>query len=375
MTSWANARHRHDCMYYDGRRPCARSETCDACSEVVVPDAHVLIILLGRLGDVVIATSLLPAISDLCRNVHVTWLTSAEAVPLLRGHPLIQRVHIASAETLYALGHEQFDLVINLDRSYVPATLATYVSARERRGFGVSAHGALVALTPGAEPLFEWNRYRQSRLTNEHSWTEMCHDAAGLPLPVPEPRPSIALSAEERAAAQSFRDTLDSRPLVIICPGSHRNDPHKRLPTSLVSSLAAEMGSCHTAVLMGPEERELYDAYMSPLENAIPVGVQPNARAFVRVMLAADVIVTADSLPLHLADALLKPTVAIFGPTRATVIGERSNIVKLRGPYDCASCHKRTCALVTAPGTAACIADLDPATIAAAAHGLLLARP
>jgi heptosyltransferase II len=81
--------------------------------------AKILIIKLGALGDVVRTTALLRLL-----DAEITWVTSPQAVPLLKGNPYIDSVHCIG-DLGNGLLRERYDLVINLEDEEAPAMLAS----------------------------------------------------------------------------------------------------------------------------------------------------------------------------------------------------------------------------------------------------------
>ena len=65
--------------------------------------ARILIIKTAALGDVLRTTSILPGLAARHPGAAITWVTAADAVPLVAHHPLVERsvpVDPGDAETL-----------------------------------------------------------------------------------------------------------------------------------------------------------------------------------------------------------------------------------------------------------------------------------
>ena len=85
------------------------------------------------LGDVFWHTVLL----HLYRNDEVTWLVSRKAYPLLEGNPYIDRILIYEELISAPFEDEYFDVVVNLEKGPEMCALAESIAAGERLGFGV----------------------------------------------------------------------------------------------------------------------------------------------------------------------------------------------------------------------------------------------
>jgi heptosyltransferase-1 len=76
-----------------------------------------------------------------------------------------------------------------------------------------------------------------------------------------------------------------------------------------------------------------------------------------------EVMVTNDTGPMHVAAALGKPVVGLFGPTDPRRTGPYGQIEQvLRQPLPCAPCFKPTCAN---PKQMECLRTILPARVAA----------
>jgi heptosyltransferase-2 len=108
---------------------------------------NILIIKLGALGDVVRTTALLRVLP-----AKVTWVTSAQAAPLLRGNPYIDRLHCIEDSQDLLMGDE-YDLVINLEDDPAAAKRASDVEKRTMVGAYMGEHG--IAYTESASDWFD----------------------------------------------------------------------------------------------------------------------------------------------------------------------------------------------------------------------------
>jgi len=112
---------------------------------------------------------------------------------------------------------------------------------------------------------------------------------------------------------------------------------------------------------------------------AICDGLQPAPRSLAgrlslktlaAVLRSADLMITVDSGPMHIAAALGTPVVALFGPTDPARTGPLGPGRVLRQPLPCSPCLQRTCRIAE---TRRCMRDIDAAAVLAAAHDVLAA--
>ncbi len=98
------------------------------------------------LGDVFRHTVLL----NLYQNDRVTWLTSKKAAPLLQDNPHVERILIFDLMTVLQLQAEQFDIVINLEKVPGLCALADSIRAWQKYGFRYNAVTGTIDAYKGA---------------------------------------------------------------------------------------------------------------------------------------------------------------------------------------------------------------------------------
>ena len=88
--------------------------------------------------------------------------------------------------------------------------------------------------------------------------------------------------------------------------------------------------------LGGLEEKELMQEYQNILKNKIQnvyfKNTANNLNEFIGLLNICNCIITTDSLGLHVALALRKPTLALFCSTLENEIKEEPNLIKLQSP-------------------------------------------
>jgi heptosyltransferase-2 len=150
--------------------------------------------------------------------------------------------------------------------------------------------------------------------------------------------------ARELMAAEGARA---DRPLVALCPGS-TNSRAKRWPANRYAELAdrviAETGA--NVALVGSADELEVSREVAGLMRQRPLVLtgRTSLAEVVAVLSLADVLVTNDTGPAHIAAALNRPTLVIFGPTIPATTRPYSRVAEIiRRPPDCAPCMLRDC--------------------------------
>lgn len=269
------------------------------------PELGTLVIQTAHLGDVVLTLPLLQRLAE--RDGPVDLVTTPAAAPLAAGHPAVRSVILfdkhgadRGLSGVLRLGRSlranRYARVVLPHGSLRSAALGYLAGAVERTGFA-GAPGALGYTRKIPRPI------------TGHTSTRLLALADRSDLPA---RPWLALSAAERAAAAAWLETQGiAEPYVVLAPGSRWGT--KRWPyfAELAGSLPHPM-----VVVGGPEDAALAAAVVgaAPARCRSAVGFADLGTAAALIERAA-LVVSNDSVALHLATALDRPVVAIFGPT------------------------------------------------------------
>ncbi|MFA9217374.1 MAG: lipopolysaccharide heptosyltransferase II [Sphingomonadaceae bacterium] len=178
------------------------------------------------------------------------------------------------------------------------------------------------------------------------------------------PRPQLQASAEQIATICCRSGIALARPLVVFAPGAEFGSA-KRWPAehfaALARAIVAADPQTQIALLGSPKDREV--CVMVQAASGLGEGTVFNlagstslAEAIALIARAA-AVVSNDSGLLHIASALNRPVVAIYGPTdpdHAPPFSDLAASISLR--LACAPCRQRECPL----GHQDCLRQLAP---------------
>ncbi len=341
-----------DCRYFSGYKPCGKNEICnESCPHKDIPTISLLIVHLGALGAVVRSTSLLRAMKRKYPQSMITWVTDAPAHHLLKGHPAIDRVLTTSEADLLQLGSLEFEIAFVIDKSLKAAGVLKRTTVDQVLGFVSNPrNGAILPATNAAQELWELGLNNQKKFfENQKSETQLMVEALELGsfqrdeywLPLTE--------SEEREACRRKEQWLgeNSKHLVIgLNTGCSHVIPHKKLTVEyhrqMISRIHQDFPLAEIVLLGGPEDTERN----SLIAQGLPVissQTESGLRDGLVSVSACDIVITGDSLGMHMAITQKKQVIAWFGPTCAQEIDLYDRGFKILTQSPCSPCWKRTC--------------------------------
>ena len=338
-----------DCRYFRGDKPCRFGYPCDNCPRYDPLRQSLLIIKARAQGDVLRTTPLLPGLKRKYPGGFVTWLTDAESVPLLENNPDIDRLLALDLESVLALEVERFEVLICLDKEPGLAGLATRLEAGQKFGFGLNPQGHLVPFNESAEYAYLLGMDDELKFRlNSKTYQHIVAEAAEVDYRRDDYVFSLRDEARKKAAAFFKRRRVPcGRPSVGLNTGAGAKFETKQWPEEhflKLIRLLQRQARANIFLLGGPREAAL-NARLAKRSPA-PVfhtGTDNTLLEFAGFLSLMDVVVCSDTLALHLAVALKKKTVALFGPTCPQEIDLYDHGIKLFAGADCAPCYKQTC--------------------------------
>lgn len=173
--------------------------------------------------------------------------------------------------------------------------------------------------------------------------------AHDVPPPSALPRPTLTVPDEKKVQVATRVGLHMDRPLVLFAPGAEFGSA-KRWPTShfaeLAKTLQRERREVQIALMGSGKDKEVCDeiAAAAPgVRNLAGVTALDEAVALIAM---ANAIVSNDSGLLHIASALNRPIVAIYGPTDPLHAPPFSDVAKsIYLALECAPCRQRECPL------------------------------
>ena len=326
----------------------------------------ILVVAPSWIGDTIMMQPLLMRLHELHPDVAIHVLAPAWSAPLLARMPEVATtlenpfVHgafdWAGRKALGCrLARADFQQAFVLPNSWKSALVPFFAKIPLRIGY--TGEGRLVLLN---------RRFPKSalpRLVDRYAAL-----AGRFDDPTPEPR-LTSTSEQQRVARTALGLPVEGAP-VIFCPGAEYG-PAKRWPVHHYADLARKIGADGTAIwIIGSQkDRDVGDAIAHQSEGtALNLCGRTSLEQAIDLIAGARAVVSNDSGLMHVAAALDRPLVALYGsssPVYTPPLSRHATILSLG--LDCSPCFKRECPLAL-PDTLRCLEDITPEHVLAAMH-------
>lgn len=290
---------------------------------------RILIIDLAFIGDVILAGPLTEVIRSQWPKAEITMLTVPLTAPVAEMLPAIDRTIVYDKKGQHrglggmwqmskVLRQEHFDLAICMNFALRGAALARLAGIPYRLGYAAQ-HGSWF-LTWAASPIREGIKHEtENHLEVLKPW-RLPHVTAGSLRLVPG-----------KAAIDSFQvkkqklSLADKGQYFVLCPiGSYER---KNMPMPLAVELITRLEAQKPVYLIGGNKEAADLQAMAERANigkARVLAGSLNLTELAVFLQEAAAMVSVDTGPMHIAQAVQCPTVALFGPTDPVVWGPKN---------------------------------------------------
>jgi len=309
------------------------------------PPKRILLIKPSAIGDVVHTLPIWNLLRGHWPQAQISWLVTPACAGLLDGLPGLdvirfERGRLASAwRSKAALGELRklgkslrkmaFDLVIDLQGLFRSGWMTWKTRAPVRVGFENAREMAWAAYTHRV-PIDN---------TEQHATDRYLKVLAALGVPTSPIEYPFPADDSDRAHVERLIPT--GQRYAVLLPGTNWDTKRWSVEkfSRLVSALRQRFGLM-SVVAGGRDDEDL--AVRMP--EATNLTGRTSLRQLVALLERADLVVANDSGPMHIAAALGRPLVAIFGPTnpiRTGPYGRPDTVLRLDIP--CSPCYSRQC--------------------------------
>jgi len=368
------------------------------------PDAHILVVKLAGIGDLLLATPALRALRESYPQARIDLLVTPDSAGLLNGWDVIDHIIVLDKYLFdypqQLITHPRMMLRLTelwntLRAGHYDAVLLLHHLTLL---FGRLKHEALMRATgakwrvglDNGHGSFLNVRVKDEGFGAMHEAEYCMAVAEAVGATVRDTKLYLPLNDEERAAARQLvyggeTEIVSKRPIIAMHPGSGGYSTARRWAperfAQLADTLYCDVGG-QLLLLGGPEEAELHQRIIGLLQSNVPVrslAGKGNIKVAAALLEMVDLFVGNDAGLMHLAVAAGAPTVAIFGlsnykawgPYTGKDGGGRATVVHLDLP--CMPCFYREHMLGTPEGCASrdCLGLLGVERVVRAARRML----
>lgn len=337
---------------------------------------NILIVGPAWVGDMVMAQALFKALRAERPDAAIDVLAPAWSLPLLARMPEVRRgfampVGHGSLQlgVRWRLGRQlreqHYGQAILLPNSLKSALVPWFAGIPRRTGWrGEMRYGLLNDLRPLDKERYPLMVQRFVALAYPPN----------LELSTQLPTPQLTVDTEARVALLRRFGLDGPAPLLALCPGAEFG-PAKRWPEHHYATVAAAMigRGWRVAIFGSGNDRAVAERILGLLTpahrgQAVDLAGQTKLEEAVDLLSAAAAVVSNDSGLMHIAAALGRPLVVVYGSTSPAFtppLAEQVEILQI--PVDCGPCFQRECPL----GHLKCLEGLAPEQVLGALERLL----
>lgn len=261
----------------------------------------------ASLGDVLRTTVIL----NFFKKDRVSWLVDQKAYPLLENNPYIQRILIYNLETTLQLQRERFDTVINSEKGPGICALADSINAWRRFGFRFNEAEGKAQSYDGAEKVLSLCFHLDEKRESKGYWQEALAEMIGK-----------KWQKQEYILGYKPKNKITHDVGFNWAVGDKWKN--KAWPKEYWQEL----------------EKMLKNQYSISWQKGLD-----NLYEYMDWINSCRLIITNDSLGMHLAIALKKKIIAMFGPgsSKEVYLYGLGEILTPKVDYKCIPCLKPVC--------------------------------
>lgn len=339
----------YNCRYFRGDRPCVHKRLCQGCDNYSPFKESILIIKFAALGDVLRTTPLLSGLKEKYPEARISWLTTEESEQILLGNPLIDEILIFDKNSQAQIQAREFDILINLDKDKSAAGIASLARAKKKKGFTLNNLGQIAPFDADSDYAFRLGLDDELKFKkNQKSYQQIIFEQAGLTFKGEEY--ILELSPEEVLYGLSVLEILGVREgsrKIGLNTGSGKVFCGKKLSIEKYVELCKRLSDHHdidVLLLGGPDEAKRNRAIKEEARTGvIDTGCGHAIRKFASIIDYCDVVLAGDTAAMHIAIAMKKPVIAMFGSTCASEVDLYDRGERIVSDLDCSPCYKSSC--------------------------------
>ena len=299
---------------------------------------NILIIKLGAIGDVLRTASLLEPLKERYKGCSIAWVTKRNAFGLLKNNPHINNIYFIENNPSFS---QEFSLVLNLDDDENACRLASdtrkksLVGAYIENGKKTYTQDSALWFDMGLISRFGKKNADELKALNKKTYQEIHFSILGLK-DWEKYTPALILDDISIDFAWQFAERKGIGKSDFIAgfnTGAGGRWQDKKLSIAdtveLIKKMQHAFPEAKIILFGGPEEEKRNRDILEKTIGVIDAGCNNSLLDFAALVDLCSVLVTSDSLAMHIGIGLGKKVVAFFYPTSASEIELYNKGVKI----------------------------------------------
>ncbi len=313
---------------------------------------NVLIVKLSAIGDVIHALPVAAALKEANPQIHITWVVSPVAAPLLDNNPTVDEIIIFERKSLSSLTNfrryippfrqelqkRSYDYSLDLQGLLKSALVVLLSKSKKKLGYANMREGSGLFSKAVHGP------HQNGHIVERY--LDVVRAMGYEPKKIQFP---FCFTTPEITSLQKIKATYAmQKPFVSFVIGA--NWPNKRWPAQYFAKMAEFCQSTGRQIILlgaGKIDREIaYQIEQTSTVKIINLVDKTSLKMAGLILQEAEFSLGGDTGLMHMSAALNRPTFMLMGPTDPTRNGPYAQAYNvLTVPYSCQFCWKRRCPL------------------------------
>lgn len=350
--------------------------------------ARILLVRLSAIGDVLHATTVARRIKELQPDCELSWIVSPPASTLLAGNPNIDHVLVWDRRTFDAavaqhhfrtawqllkkakalMAPYHFDIALDIQGLFLSGLITRFSGAKQRIGIHERHEGNFLFMSQQAPDIADKHKIRRYLSVLQPFGVSPFDFKPGLTLSL---TPELRQFAKDFWAQHGIETGNAHKPLLLV--NTRTTWPDKNWPPEFFAAALNQLPDNIQVVFTGANgDRPYIEQAQALLKRpSLSVAGETNLMQLAAIFAPADLLLTGDTGPLYIAEAVGLRTLSLWGPTHPDIYGPLTpGHHFIISPNDCTACCKTHCK----HKTNACMQAIKPDIVAAKLKELLHLR-
>lgn len=344
----------------------------------VTAGTRILIVRLSAIGDVLHATSVAHNLKRIYPDCHLSWLVSPPADSLLKNNPDIDELLVwdrriidkafqqrkfgtvlhCLKEAKSLLAAHEFDIALDIQGLFISGLLTRLSGAPRRIGIHERHEGNFLFMSEMAPDIDDPHKIHRYMTALRPLGIEPADFRPGLVLPLADSQHNWAKQFWKNHGIETGNP---KHPLLLV--NTRTTWPDKNWPAKNFGIALRQLDPSIQIVFTGAPNDVSYiqEAQQALDRPSLSIAGETNLTELAALFAEADLLLTGDTGPLYIAEAVGLTTLSLWGPTHPDIYGPLTpGHHFILSPHDCTACCKTKCR----HKTNACMNAISPAVVA-----------